>query len=660
MASTQGWVNGLRDSVAGWGDKAVQAIKGGYEGFQYAAQNNGNALTGAIDGAKSALRSGGPDLSLDPSGRLDSGGYDAGKEAIKAQDMKNMQAERALAPGNDYERGPRRMLRTSPVQPHDFTVSPDGTTVPRSAGELAPYKPPVAGTTPPPAGAPPIPPEPAGITPPGGGRPPIPGEPVMAPKPAVGLGATPNQSPEYLKAAQDFKTSKVPSLRGAVDAGVNGFYKAIPGGQYVQKAVNAFPKVGAALGGLTAYDAVDKASQGLTPEQQAGGSALRGAAAEFGDNMLLGYGREAGTALGAGVAGFVQGQGGIRGKVSNALSMAKQGWNDASDAEARVYGNQPAPQAAQPVKAEAPVSGTVGGAQAPADDGKFRRTGDLNTDYRNATAYLLAHGARPDQLSGGMRGEAMAGSHDDAAPFKRVAGKSGVHAMFALGGYGALGRQKDKDANIGLRNASIQATREHTAATDALARAQLGYTMAKDDRNYRTERGDYNSKQFDTEIGSAAQEMVGPQKAGLLGKADPTYESQIKSKAASLGNDIRFTLADRKDGPKEFNQLSDGQKQQLFLAHKFKDNVTSARGGITQTVRDYIGAKRFDSRNLDSYMPASVSPTMLPGGYLVHFKNGNTAQVSTVAGGGFNWTGPNEPVDADMLAMIKNVMQPGK
>lgn len=290
----------------------------------------------------------------------------------------------------------------------------------------------------------------------------------------------------------------------------------------------------------------------------------------------------------------------------------------------------------------------------------FKRTGNTADDYNKANAFLQSRGFNPNNVAPPPPGQMLRGgasTGDELAPFRDNAAKGGVHAMAALGAYGALSRQKAQDASYGLRAQAIQ-------ASTATARARLGYDMAKDQRDYATGRSDHaeemnakNREVFDKDVTDQATAMVGAQKAvGIPGmqKGDPTYDSQIKAKKADLAGDIKYSLGNRKDG-KQYGQLGETEKQQLFLLKNFKDKVIASRGTKTNWTHDFFGSGRADSRDLYSYAPSEAEGSIIPfsGGIRVATKNGNTMTLTDAAGGGFNFTGPNDPADADLMQLMQ-------
>ena len=67
-----------------------------------------------------------------------------------------------------------------------------------------------------------------------------------------------------------------------------------------------------------------------------------------------------------------------------------------------------------------------------------------------------------------------------------------------------------------------------------------------------------------------------------------------------------------------------------------------------------FGNHRVDSDNAYSFMPAGVTPAARFGEkWIVHTQNGNQIALKEMANGKFSLFGANEPVNADLMALIK-------
>lgn len=437
-------------------------------------------------------------------------------------------------------------------------------------------------------------------------------------------------------------------------------------------------RLGVLGGGLSALGAYDAASEGKTPEQQAGGSALRGGIAEFGDNMLLGQGRAAGTALGAGMAGFVQGKG-LRDRFSKAMSGASQGWSDAKAAEASVSGvpaqvaAKPGVTSTTPVDTSRPALNTnqdvqspqelINGTAVPAQgQGAFQRRGGQAQGLRaetfdglgpmpdNATPEQAAEWLRKTNvINQGRQAANMAAQGtgtpggDELAPLRRMAGNGVFGGLAALGAYGALDRMKSNQANLSLRQQQIQATNAATAAERARQQANT-------DREFANKVGQQNQESLDKEHTARAEAAVGGDTSIFRTTGD--REAAVKAAKSDIVNRFNYSVA---DSGKDTAKMSGPEKQQLYQAMDVQKSVEASRSGIMQSAADYFGTgTRVNSKNAYSYMPRSVEPATRPGeSWVVTMQNGNKIALKDLAGGQFQLLGPNVPVDADMMRLIQ-------
>lgn len=211
----------------------------------------------------------------------------------------------------------------------------------------------------------------------------------------------------------------------------------------------------------------------------------------------------------------------------------------------------------------------------------------------------------------------------------------------------ASDRMRDRASEVGSRldvvsrgqDMNAETTRRGQDITAQTAAQRLGYEAGKENRS-----------NFDKLIDNHAQAQV-PAATSILpgGGAQRDRDASVKQYGADLKNRIEYSLGDRKDG-RRMEQLQPVEQNQLFLADAFRRKVEDKRGEVIQSFRDLFGNKRFDSRNLYSYMPVKAESAN-DGGYLVHFANGNTAKADLV-GGEFKFFGPNGPVDADLQQFI--------
>lgn len=252
----------------------------------------------------------------------------------------------------------------------------------------------------------------------------------------------------------------------------------------------------------------------------------------------------------------------------------------------------------------------------------------------------------------GLRDGGPAPRGDDIASLRKLAGKGAFGSMAALGAYGAVERQKTNTTNAQLRGAQAQATND-------LARARMNYEIGKDQRTYNTEREDHNAKVADTEVADYVKANEPGQNTSLVGGEKPAdYEARIGQAKSKLSDQINYSLGNRADG-KRLGQLAGSERQQLLDGAKFKAAIEKSRGSLLNAGADFFGNKRADSKDLYSYIPSGAEGSVQPfsGGYKIKTANGNTLTVRDAAGGGFNWTGPNDPVDADVMKYIGPYIQ---
>ena len=174
-------------------------------------------------------------------------------------------------------------------------------------------------------------------------------------------------------------------------------------------------------------------------------------------------------------------------------------------------------------------------------------------------------------------------------------------------------------------------------------KAGLEETKIRDDRRIKNQ--ETFNKTIDAFADSTTPEDAGSSMIpGMSRRGD-----YVKRRAESLRSDIEFSVANRKDG-RHIGDLSPTEQQQLIQASRIKD-AYAAKG------RDYFGDS-FNSRDLYSYIPSSARQTAT-GRWEITMANGNKALVTEVAGGGFNWTKGNDPIQSDLLEMIKGVTKKG-
>jgi hypothetical protein len=410
--------------------------------------------------------------------------------------------------------------------------------------------------------------------------------------------------------------------------------------------------------------------------------------------------RVGGGALGAAAGGALGSLAGPVGTLAGGAAGGVGGYELGNKAANALFGEQKAtpltssvsPVAAAPSPAlrSAPVqSGTIGAPQTqpqagqipiakdsmPAGTGSVTRSDGLRTAVNtrlpsgmerlpeNATQEQAAEWLKKMNVvkqleardNAAMAGGSGGGRGTDISALRDMATKNGAFgAMAGLQGYGAISRMEKGATDVGLRNQANQT---------ALAKAT--YDASKDQRDFTLKMAEVQNKAdldnrsvVDSEIKEVATRMAGPAPTKTMGGVDKdAHAANLQKAEVELKGDIKYTLADT---GKKYERLAPAERQQLFQAAEFRSKVMDARGGIKQSMVDYFGNKRFDSKNLYSWLPArdksgTVQPaTALPDGTLqVKLGNGNTVSVGAVAGGGFKVLGPNEAINADMMALVQ-------
>lgn len=238
---------------------------------------------------------------------------------------------------------------------------------------------------------------------------------------------------------------------------------------------------------------------------------------------------------------------------------------------------------------------------------------------------------------------------DDLAALRRLGGQGAFGSMAALGGYGAISRMKKEEADLGLRTQAAQ-----------MSVLKYNNEVARDKRDFDVKQEESGAKRFDDVLKQHSVEVTGAQKTSMvpgMSEKPEEYKARVAQTEAKVKGDISYTLGDTA-GSKKIGDLAPAEQQQLLMGSKMKGLVEKARESGAQWARDFFGNKRFDSKNLYSYMPADAEGTVIPfqGGYLIRTRNGNTLSVSKT-GGGFNFTGPNDPVDADVMSLVGPVIE---
>jgi hypothetical protein len=442
-------------------------------------------------------------------------------------------------------------------------------------------------------------------------------------------------------------------------------------------------------GAAQVYNAADAGSRVLTPglsAEERKQEGIRGLVNSLGTTAGTVIGGVGGAALG----GFaLPGAGAVPGGIAGAAGGAMVGGQAADWISDKLMGpskgkglfdrladaqNVPAPTKNMAADTR-PDQGSM-------DDnipGTWHRKGDMaeriptEAERRAATAEVLkletqiqANRANASPEAGGT-GVSIAGLR--GAP---AAPANATEALSMLQGYGAASRMQKNQVEAGQRQSELGLRGE----ANRIAAAKAAYDMAKDqrdfdykkstdDRTFKTEQEEKTAKSHDTKIESFVTELTGERETGIMGvvggEDDKAYEARRKRTGDAFRTEVNATLANRKD-QRKIGELSNAEVEQLMMAKRIKNKFESGRGDAVQSLRDFFGNKRFDSRDLYSYLPAvgkdgslqGAQIASIPGGggYVLKSRNGNTMTATRGLGGEWNLTGPNGPVDADVAAIF--------
>jgi hypothetical protein len=213
--------------------------------------------------------------------------------------------------------------------------------------------------------------------------------------------------------------------------------------------------------------------------------------------------------------------------------------------------------------------------------------------------------------------------------------------------------QMNKNVEHGLTNQGQQITEANNKAQIALQIHDRNHTLGNEnEKRVETRTADY--------VRSKA-EVANPQLY-----ADPatraSEDAKLKQQTADVNERIKHTLSVTKAGITT-GTLPDAQHSLLLKANDMRDRLEPFRNSKLAWAQDFFGDKRFDSKNLYSYLPArdkgGAVKAAEPGGfgYTITMGNGNKVKAYSVlnpnGGIGFNFTGPNDAIDADVMELIK-------
>lgn len=461
-------------------------------------------------------------------------------------------------------------------------------------------------------------------------------------QPMSEVGASPSNAPGGSPEAQAFRASgagnPLTPPKTALDTASKWGGKALRAAGRVAPWLAVGQGMSEGAKGLGTDTETYRAEQGL-PEQTAVGRGLRSMgvpenASRLGDDLAVRYAGMSRRIVGMGDASPLASAGGATPNASSGNPTMRSAAPSPAGTTTGAQGQTPSAEALMKGTA-IPASGTgafrggdrpavsVGGENAPNE-----------TTPVNAQAYRRAHGL----------------ATEDVKP------PNGVFGYMAGAGAKATAAATENRTNankLALRSGDIQLRGQDVQ----LAGHDMQNRLALYDRMHTL--GNENEQRVEKRTTEYARGKVAQPSGGLLSSGDrQNYEGQVKAKADETHELVKYSIADRKDG-KTIGDLSPTEHNQLLLANDLREKITDARGGIVQTMRDFFGNKQFNTKNLYSYMPTGAERS-LQGGYLIHFANGNTAHVKETAGGQFQIFGPNTPIDADIMAVLKPYINKAK
>lgn len=265
-----------------------------------------------------------------------------------------------------------------------------------------------------------------------------------------------------------------------------------------------------------------------------------------------------------------------------------------------------------------------------------------------AVGYGAFKRSSPMKVEGGMMEQPAVGIHapaneaDEAANARHAAGLSGTArpGTVSSGNRGVGGAIADLySAGASGRAEALNRDYQLKAGSQRIAMLQLQNKLQQEGR-----------ERNNATIDALATSKMG--EAGM-GTNDKDYGRNLERERATYRDEFVYSASQR-DDKRNFGDLNDQEVQQLADLKKLKDNVEGGRSSINSTLRDWFGISRTNSRNLYSYAPKIKEAATLPfsGGTVYTLTNGNKVTAKAAKGGGFNYFGPNEPVDADIDRMM--------
>ena len=128
------------------------------------------------------------------------------------------------------------------------------------------------------------------------------------------------------------------------------------------------------------------------------------------------------------------------------------------------------------------------------------------------------------------------------------------------------------------------------------------------------------------------------------------YEPAVKQRTAQMKSAYRFSLSDRKGESRM--SLADAPPAELSRLKVLWDVKQRQKKGDTkfwEGMKELIGTKRFESRNLYDSMPVAISK-----GRVLH-ADGNETEASRVINNLLNFITPNDPADVQVQDMLRKL-----
>ncbi len=245
----------------------------------------------------------------------------------------------------------------------------------------------------------------------------------------------------------------------------------------------------------------------------------------------------------------------------------------------------------------------------------------------------------------------------DLSHLQEMSKRGPAGAMAALAAYGGVSKLAQNATQNGLRRDAVTSNAQLKLAEMARndywknnedARATRNELRA--DREFANKTGNDTQKDNEAEILNRARDTTPVTEPGLLkDRNGQAYKDSIEKNAAKLKSDYEYSL--QTEG-KSLKTASQRDIQKLHIADELQNKVLASREGWRKQFGDYYGTNRFNSRNKNDFLPVSVEASPMPGTKWLILRSGERIPVHEAAGGGFNWTKPNDPVDRQLTDAI--------